>query len=346
MKTNTRGFFISWFQESVIKTYSVKAIACFFLLAFLFSCTNDPTLSRPEAERSLKVLNSDLTNFLSGVSESEVSQAFGFVWGHASSPVPFKKEKHKVWPVDTVFSLLTHGGYYKWDSTRDIFFRSSFSDSVILEFPSPANTDESMTLILSEFETEPHLSRPAFPVRMVMEMLREGEEIMKLVHEGELRDNLPYSINSELKAGILEVSFQLNTKRQSDRGKVTSSILVKAGPRTLAEGTITSEVKYALSSYYFETIAPELEVFDMGITGTLLYGDIDPTSEDYASSFNENCEISFYDRSVNGKVGVLQLDEVNGGEQFDYFILFNDGSSSPVGEYLLVLDKLLNYKYQ
>ena len=346
MKTITRGFFISWFRESVLKTYSVNTVVCFITLLFLFSCSNDPMLSRPEAERSLKVLNSDLTNFLSGVSDSEASKAVEFVWGQASSPVPFKKEKFKVWPVDTVFSLQTHGGAYKWDSNGNLFRKFSESDSVILNFPSLVDPDEQMSLIISEFETEAHLSRPAFPVRMVMELLSEEEEIMKLFHEGELQDNLPYSINSTLKAGVLDIRFHLHTSRISESGTVTNNILVRAGPKTLAEGSITSEVKYTSSSYYLETITPDLEVFDMRITGTLFYGDIDPTSENYMSSFNDNCGISLFDRPADGRVGLLQLGEVNGGEQFDYFILFNDGSSSPVGEYLLVLNKLLNYKYQ
>lgn len=346
MITRTRGFFIYWFPEKVLKARSLDSLCLLLMIFVLASCSNSPHLPRQEAERSLKVLNNDLAGLFTRMEDSDAYAAVGFVWGQPTAPVPFKKERNRRWPEDTLFSMATHSGHYFWDTASSAFIKKYSSDSILLDFPSFSDPSKNIRMVIARFETEQHLSRPPFPVRMSMEMHREGEEIMKLEQEGRLRDNLPSSLQIDFEAGPLKLQYTFSTERNGDRGSVRNELEVRAGPKVIAEGTVSASVVYTMQSYYFETIEPDLRIFDMTASGILNYKDIDPTSNDYVSSFNENCRIGFYDHGSGAMVGMLQMGEILDGEMFDYFIRFNDGSTAPAGEYLFVLDKLLNYKYQ
>jgi hypothetical protein len=114
--------------------------------------------------------------------------------------------------------------------------------------------------------------------------------------------------------------------------------------RKLIQLQFNSEIGYSRMGYYFEKIDFKINLFSHVVTGKIDYDKINPTSEDYASSFNSNSVIQIFELPGKRKVGDIVLHTLPDGEILDYFVKFSNGQMIMVNEHLPVLNKILNLK--
>jgi hypothetical protein len=168
--------------------------------------------SKEEAIRSLKVLNGDVSGFLTKAGEMEELAALRFLWDHDSLPLPFPAEKyvsdHPWKPCD----FQTSKGVYNLDSVQQIFLRKEESPEVRLLFSGPEIPKGEF--ILHDYQAADISSRPGFPLTMEAQLNLKGEKRMTISHSALVSDDLPEEINSLFKTEDSGISFTLRRTRK------------------------------------------------------------------------------------------------------------------------------------
>lgn len=318
-----------------------KTIVYLLPLLFLFSCGRK-NMGREEAVRSLKVLNSDFTNFFSQAGEIKELRALRFLWDHDAVPLPFPQEKYSAghpWkPYDFTSSL----GVYRLDSLQDRFLPTG-SDSVVRLLFSTADFNAG-EFVLEKYRAAPLTSRPDFPLELIARLHHNDQERLVIAHTAEVADDLPLHILSRVTTSTSEMNFSLDRTRDDDNGSlVIRTSLAQKGFRFI-DARMNALIGYSAMGYYFNDITFTIKAFDHLVDGTIHYGEIDPTARDYAHSFNSHSEILIMEMPGRKVAGQLILAPSGQGDLLDYFIRFSDGHQVPVNEYLPFLNQLLNMK--
>lgn len=314
----------------------------YLVIVVVFVSCGRKYYQRDEAIRSLKVLNSDFTNFFTKAGEMEEMAALKFIWDHDSMPLPFPYEKYvadKPWhPYDYEASK----GIYRWDSVPRAFIRTSGEQAVKVLFTT--EKFQKGEFILTKYVAAKLSSRPDFPTVLDAVLKLRGEERMKIRHLAEVADDLPLRMNSGVKTKDSELHFQLNRTKENDSGDLYIQVYFENKGYRFIEAQMDASVGYSSMGYYYKDIRFDIKAFNHRVNGRINYGKVDPTARDYANSFNANSDIQISEMPGNIQVGKLVLGKSGNGELLDYFIRFTDGSQVHVAEYLPFLDKLLNMK--
>jgi hypothetical protein len=310
-------------------------------LLTLVSCQRKE-YSKEEAIRSLKVLNGDVSGFLTKAGEMEELTALRFIWDHDSLPLPFAMEKFSADQPWKPYDFNASKGKYFLDSIHPVFLKEEESREVSLLFSGPKIPEGEF--ILQDYQAAEISSRPDFPLKLEAELKLKGEKRMTIFHAAQVSDDLPEVVNSFIKTEDSGVSFTLRRTRKKETGTLSLLVNVEKKGFHFINADMNATIGYSSMGYYFEDIRFNMEVFSHLATGFIRYGLIDPTARDYASSFNAHSDIRLYEMPGKRLVGKLVLSKSPQGDLLDYFIRFKDGSLVPVSEYLPFLDKLLNMK--
>jgi hypothetical protein len=101
--------------------FSIKLLFVFAILLLFFSCRNK-TYNYDDAVRSLKVLNSDLTNLFLEADERENSKHLIFLWAQESAPLPSPGERYTLGRPYTPFDFNASTGIWFWNADSTKFF--------------------------------------------------------------------------------------------------------------------------------------------------------------------------------------------------------------------------------
>lgn len=312
------------------------------LLVFLFSCSSRQ-LSPEEADRSMKMLNGNLVSLFSAGQEKPEFKALKFLFSQTTCPLPFVVKSNPTAPDTGKFVFANKKGIYTWDSGLKIFRKTGSSEIITILFPDEKSDRNDMHLNLSDYQSQAYSSRPDFPVLTDAEILRDGELLATITHKANIKNNLPENISTLVTGKDYKVRFQLHRTRLDKVGKLFADFRLKTGPAEPISGELEAGIEYSRQGYFFKTIRFELKLIDHLLKGDINYSAIDPTSSDYAGSFNSNSKIILMEGSR--KVGDVVLDKTNNGELLDYFIRFSNHEKVLLSEYMPFLNKLLNLKY-
>jgi len=321
---------------------------CICLLAlsgfvFLTSCT-DKKYSYNEAQRSLKVLNSDFANFFTAVSENDEWKALNFLWEQPSAPLPFQKEKFKAGHPYADYNFSDSKGLYRWDSPGQNFLKVEPSDQLVLLFPLVSGGSD-WHFELSDFESQPISSRPAFPTRILASLAAGGSEKLLVTHSATVADGLPQTIKSKVEGGSYLLTGSFVRTRENDKGSLKVEVEFKEKGFRIISGEINATIGYSKAGYFFDEIRFTCKAFNHVFRGEIDYGQIEPTSSDYAGSFNRHSRIKIIENPGNHVVGEIILGKTGNGELLDYFVRFAGGKEELLSDYLPFLNKMLNFKY-
>lgn len=313
-----------------------------FSVLLVFIACSKQKMSPEEADRSMKVLNSNLVNLASAGAEKPEFKALKFLYGQNGVPLPFSR-KSGVLTDTSVFRISTCKGEYEWNNHSKMFEKKRASESVVLFFQPDSLMKDSIRFELSDYQTQSYSSRPDFPVSGNIKIDHNREEVFQLNYSAAVQNNLPEKINSEAKGDGYELKFSQNRTQTGKTGELNLNFSLGNHGVKAISAEVKASIEYSRTSYFFKIIDFKLKLIDHHVLGRIDYGRINPTSNDYVDSFNSNSSIVLYEGSRI--VGTVVLDRVENGEVLDYFIKFSNNEKVLLSKYIPVLNKLLNLKY-
>lgn len=316
-----------------------SAAGIVFLLLGAVSCGR--TYREEEADRSMKVLNSDWVNFFSQASEKPEMKAIAFLWDQSSAPLPFPQEKFTVGKAYQPYDFEASKGIYVWD--EQTFVRQADTSLVIFRFEPDTGGVYRSAFILSDFSVAPVGSRPDFPVEMAAMLQVNGAGPLTINHQATVEEHLPLHITTELRGPDYDLKLKLNRTREQDAGTLRFTLRMDAGSQEIFSFDLDAAIGYSRQGYFFNQIYFDSRMFRHSVTGKIDYAQIDPTGADYAGSFNRHSQITLFEG--RHKVGDIVLAKTADGELLDYFIRFSSGEEKLLSDYLPFLKKILNLKY-
>ena len=315
-----------------------------FIIALLIFSDCTSQLNREEADRSLKVLNSNLVNFVTLSSEKPEIQALWFLLNNPSSPLTLA-QKRNFFVRDTIPELSGKAkGVFHYNTEKKLFEKASTSAQTILIFPSDGKAGTDARFVLSEFESQDCKTRPEFPVKISAAMFIEDTEKLTIDHSASIENNLPKKISSLIIGDDYKVNLDLARTREGNAGTFDFNIYFKAKGFTVCSAVIDAKIEYSRQGYYFRYFDFRIKLFEHEIIGKLDYSKIDPTASNYADLFNRYSTIELFENNGN-KVGNIILGKSENEELLDYFVKFDNGDEVLLSTYVPLLNKILDYKY-
>lgn len=319
----------------------VKVNFKIFIFIFVaFGCTR--SFNQEEAIRSLKVLNSDLANMLLTADEMPEITALRYLWNQPTAPLPFPSEKFTFDKPYTSYDFEEAKGIYKWDTLTSGFIKHSESESVSFLYSGTGFNNAHFQI--NGFENLPISSRPDFPILMNAVMLIDNQQYMQINHTATVEDELPLNINTNISGRDYKITGKFNRTRSGDTGTLSSQLTVDYETNEIIDFRLNATIGYSSMGYYFEKINFDILLFKHTITGKIDYDLINPTDEDYATSFNTNSNIEIFERPMKRKIGNIILAKENQGELLDYHIRFRNDEKELLSDYLPIINKILNVK--
>lgn len=315
-------------------------IIWYFVLLLFYSCTSG-SMNKEDAERSLKVLNSDLVNFGNSMAESTEMKVWAFLLENREAPIPFYKNSNSFISVKN-FRFEEMNGIYKWNSLDKKFDLTGRSEQIIIL---PDSTGQpSLQFIVSDFNSEKVSSGEAFPTSVKIQMKEHDREIWKLDYRAELVDEMPKKIDLKIKGKDYSVNSNYLRTKNGETGTLSLALSFNYLMKTLIDTRLDCKIGYSRQGYFLKTIDIDQQLFDHQIKGKVDYASIDPTAEDYTASFNSHSKV-FLAEKRKGRVGDVILEGTENNELNDFFVRFADNSTSRIGDFLPLFDKMMNLKY-
>ena len=297
---------------------------------------------KDEAVRSLKVLNSDITNMLLTAGELPESKALKFIWDQPTAPVPFPNEKFVSDLPYQPYNLSHVCGIYHWDTISNSFRLISASDSLVINYPDPESGAVSM--IIADYFSVPISSKPDFPTKVNSSIWVNGELKTTIQHIASVADELPLNLQTTLTGSNYEIIAWFDRTRNGDNGTISAEMTLIYEKSEVLNFAVNATIGYSAMGYYFNKISFNAKLFRHTVSGKIDYDLIDPTADDYVSSFNSNTRIEIFEQPMKRKVGNIVLAAVNNGELLDYHIQFRNKECVLLSEYLPVINKILQVK--
>jgi hypothetical protein len=324
----------------------MRNMSAFILAAmFLFSCHPKKELSPEDAIRTIKVLDSDVTNFVSKGEEHPSFVALDFLLHQATSPLSTNFGIPAVLLKDSLKSLESWNGIYTWNKDSLKFFKTAQGKEVKMLFPLAGGEVNDVSLGISRYASHPSMSAKNFPAEVLGMMDYNGKNIMKILYKAEFEEDWPSKIQCDISGDGFEGYWHMERKRKGDDGSVNIRFDFSAGGKNIIEGKIKLKIGYNGKSIYTKTVEPDITLFELKITGLLDYGMVDPTSKEYIKSFNDNCHIVFREKRGGWEVGNFGLGNDKSGELMEWVLYLSDGSQVSFYDYILVFKKIMDYKY-
>jgi hypothetical protein len=275
-------------------------------------------------------------------------QALRFLSEQKSSPLPFHQDTSKTGPQRISYLFDSHKGIYNWDTNTSAFFKSKDTSVIVLYFTLPSSPKSICKLILFDYQEQKARSRGDFPTKVVAKLWINKQEILNVTHFAEISEDLLSEIKTEIQTN--DYSFKLDLSRKGTfaekRGKIIGEIKLVAGFQSILNTHMDIDIDYHPPvTYSFQKIQIENKLFNSYLSGTVNYGDISPTAENYAEEFNKNTQLELLDTDQKGLIGKIVLAPVTKADELDYFVEFADGTQSRLSDNILVLKKIFNLKY-
>lgn len=326
--------------------YILKNMPAFILAGmFLLSCQPKKELSPEEAIKSLKVLDSDLSNLISQGQEHPSVIGLNFLLNQSTSPLSTDFGMPSILMKDSLKSLDRWKGTYTWNKDCLKFFRTATGEEVKIFFPMNGGETNDASFTISMYSSQPSMSANCFPAELLGIMEYKGKEIMKISYKAEFHEYWPSKIQCEISGDGFEGYCNMERRRNGDDGIIIIHFDFSAAGKNVTEGKIKTTIGYNGNHIYARTIEPDMNLFDLNISGILDYSKVDPTSTEYIQSFNDNCHIIFREKRDRKIIGNFGLGKEEGTELLEWVLYLSDGSKASLQNYILVFKKILDYKY-
>jgi hypothetical protein len=319
--------------------------AIFIAGMLLFSCRNERVLSPEEALKSIKALDSDITNFIASAEEKETVRALKFLVMEPSSPLHYDNGI----PGDMMKNSVTNTdpwlGNYSWMADSLKFRHEKAEEKIQITFPLEDAPGNDILLSIPWLSCHPFFTSSCFPDSLSARMTSGTEELLNVAYKAEFQDQWPSDIHLEFNSENSHGNLQVIRTRTGDIGDIAANVILQVRGHDILSGKIYYSIGYAGDQIFIRTVEPDFRIFDVSITGKLDYTKVDPASKDYVRIFNEHCNIAFKDRSSGNEIGIFGLGLDESGELLEWVIRLSDGSNASLYDHIVLFRKLMDYKY-
>ena len=325
------------FKKLVVRKTKIPAI--FVVLLFMLACQSH-VMNKEEAERSLKVLNSDLLNFAQQVSEKDEFLVLDFLLENENAPFPvFKNDKGFI-SVKS-FDFSGNKGRYSFSGGNNDFLKIEESESIEISFQQEELSD--LVFVLTEFDSEMISSGEKFPVKMFAEIRKNTGKIWDLEYSLTISDGLPEIASLKINGDKYQINAALLRTKNNDKGTVEINCDYNYLNNNLISTRFFGQIGYSRQGYYFNQIEFRQKLFGHFIDGFCDYEKVNPTADNYAASFNAHTRAELFEGET--KVCDFVLATVENNELLDYHIKFSNGEQELIAKHIPVFDKIINFKY-
>lgn len=321
-------------------------LLAFLVVSTILSSCSTSVMNRNEAERSLKVLNSDLINFLEKSSGTPEYKTLNFLLSATESPLPFKKsDDNKI--ILTDFNFGKNCGEYRWDTDIKSFYKTDENEHIIIHLDNVI--ENGIKFILYNYTDTTIAVRQKFSLAASAKIFLNKKEIWNIEYSSNLVDGMPENIHIKSCGSGYCMEGEFKRTKDGDNGTINGSFNFHYNGIKLIESEFQSTVGYSYQGFYFKQVDFSQKFSGHYLKGNFNYGKINPTSDNYVSSFNRNSDFKLFEKNIiNGKyikVGDLLLAETENRELLDYYIKFSDGNKVLIGNYLTLFEEMKNYKF-
>lgn len=303
-------------------------------------------MNRNEAERSLKVLNSDIINFLEKSSDTPEYKVLDFLLSATESPLPFKKSDDNKIAYNN-FDFNDKCGEYRWNADENHFYKTDENENIIIHLDNVI--EDGIKFILYNYADTTIAVRQKFSLTTSAKIFLNEKEIWDIDYSSNLADGMPENIHIKSCGSGYCMEGEFKRTKDGDSGTISGSFNFLYNGIKLIEAELQSTVGYSYQGFYFRQVDFFQKFSGHYFKGNFNYEKINPTSENYVSSFNRNSDFKLFEKNIiNGKyikVGDLLLAETENNELLDYHIKFSDGNKVLIGNYITLVEELKNYKY-
>ncbi len=320
-----------------------RIFGSFVLVLFLFSGC-ESVLDRSEAERSLKVLNSNFVNFLTNVSDKPEFEALHFLIRESASPDFLLSTNNQLNNNSFTNMNIPLSGSFLWCEEQNQFVKNDTASEILLEFPVNKKEGKNARFVITEYKTEDCKNLHYFPTSLDAKMFVDKIEKFTMRHRALVQDNFPLKITNAILSEDYESNFDLRRTRDGNSGTISIEFEIITKGIEIGTVKVATKIEYTRNGYYFTFFDFELNFFEHQIKGQIDYGHINPTANDYLAEFNHYSEIVISEH-FNKKIGNIILGMSGDGELLDYFVKFNNGDQILLKNYIPLFEKVLDYKY-
>lgn len=293
-----------------------------------------------EAERSLKVLNSDLTNFLTAADNLDEFKALKFLYNQESAPLPVKKGISR--NESGSFDFAAMAGIYTFDRDSSQFRKTGDASDIRIFFSTEQGGEFCFHIL--NYRDQIISSKPAFPIEAKAELLKAGKSILSVNHRATISDDLPETLDLKIDGDYYQITGQLRRTKEVKDGTLTAQLVFATKLQTQIKVDFEAKISYSRQGFYFNDLSFTTALFGHKIVGKIDYAGIDPTVDDYAKSFNSHSKIIIYE-SPRAKVGEIVLGPTSDKDQLEFFIKFENNKLHKITDYIPLLEKFYNFKY-
>jgi hypothetical protein len=310
------------------------------VLFFFVSCVHRETYyDFAEAERSLKVLNSDLTNFLSTADGLKEIKALKFLYNQESAPLPIKNSATGGSGSFDFTGLL---GIYSQVSGTSEFRKTAESNDIQIFFKTTDSLSNCLKIL--KYRDQVISSKPAFPIEVSALLTQGDEELLTISELAKISDDLPEKVDLDIAGKDYKITGNLNRTKGVRNGKMNLQLILSSKLKTVIEIDFEGGISYSKQGFYFNDLSFKTVLFGHEIRGKIDYANINPTSDDYVKSFNSHSKIEIFEHPGK-KVGEIVLGKVSNAELLEFFIKFRNDQEKKITDYIPVLGKFYNFKY-
>lgn len=318
------------------------------MMIFNATCKNEHALDKKEAVNNLKILNSDIVNFIDKASEWNEIKAMEFLLKQSSSPLPIRKETSSEFYKHPVYSYQKNLGIYDWDFERGAFVKQKDTSVIVLNFTLGDRTKTFCKFFLLAYEAHDFKSKPEFPVRIEAKLMVNDKEELSISHQATVKEDLPAEVNTKIHGAHFDLLVHLT--REGDFSAKNGILKGNIDFHANGERAVKAECKIKIVyhppvNYSFQNIQFRLRVFESEVSGAIDYSKIYPAGNYNAAEFSSASNIVMKNLESDRIIGNIVLSPDDNSDNLDFFIRFSDGSQTKLSDYIIALNKILNYKF-
>ncbi len=319
------------------------------VIVFFMSCSQQKALTKAEAEKALKVLDSDINRLLLAAAESKWQAAISSLVDLKGAPIPHIRYssadsvKHKLISFNVTDKWAWPTGHYTWSRKRATFdFVSNSSNQIVVDYPLKGSLINNARCKIDAFENGQSGSYINIPSVFKATFWVDNRQVASFLHEMKVEQQVPVYIRLSLKGDEFESKVSLDNQLSGQYGQVKLNAIIEVLGQEVMDATVNCKIKLnGGGSYSIEDAHFVSRLFEIETTGHINYAQISPTSPAYDQEFNRYSKIQFEE---NGSIiGDVVLSRLPNEDRFDFFLKFTEGSPQPLSNYLLSFQKLMKY---
>jgi hypothetical protein len=323
------------------KTSIVLLSAILFLTA---ACKQK--LTKDEAEKQLRAFDNEVIVTARNISETTAYSAFKKMATLNNPPLPFQYRSSNATPDKPCqFNFDDLKGVYTYDGKNNLTVKKDGSNSIVIQFPFASNNDSTAKFILTDYTEQLSAWNIYLPTRLKAQLQIGNETVATFTVEGKIEHEIPVKYEATATFSGYHIKSGLQTKLSRKKAKVSILSTISRNEKQLLLNELHIETTMnQQKQVVFNTIESALFVFPIKVKLHIDRDKMPTNTHQFISDFNKNSSISIFANQGKSKLGMAKLMDRPNNNRLNIAIVYNDGTTAYLDDFLLTVQKILNIK--